>query len=98
MLVIGQCNRTVKGTVNTTCLCSVQCARVVDSHFAELTLVFLFCFFCFVLFCLFYFFMKTNNRCLVSFSNFVLVLINFDFVITRMITDRIGLHSVLLPL
>ena len=46
MLVIGQCNRTVKGTVNMSCLCKwterVTCAHAVVSHFAELTVVFFF--------------------------------------------------------
>ena len=42
MLVIGQCNRTVKGTVNMSCLCkwNVSCVHAVASHFAELTVVF----------------------------------------------------------
>ena len=69
MLVIGQCSRTVKETVNTSCLCKrterVMCMRC--------------CVFLFV-FCLFVFLMKTYYRFLVSFSNFVIVLINLDFV------------------
>ena len=38
------------------------CTRVVVAHFAEFTL---------------FFFMKTCNRCLVSFLNFVIVMINW---------------------
>ena len=80
MLVIGQCNRTVYAS----CLQldsvigqlkeqfirharvsgqNASCARANVSHFAELTD--------------FFFFMKTYSRCLVSFSNFVIALINW---------------------
>ena len=65
MPAIGQCNRTVKGTVLRHACVSGQnasCARANVSHFAELTD---------------FFFMKTYSRCLVSFSNFVIVLINW---------------------
>ena len=61
MLVIRQCNRTVKGTINTSCLCKWTgrvIARAVVSHFAELI-----------------FLMKTCNSFIVSFSNSVIVLI-----------------------
>ena len=38
MLVIGRCNRTVEGTINTSCPWSIRsCARAIISHFAELT-------------------------------------------------------------
>ena len=45
MLVIEQCYRTAKGTVHTSCLACVSgqnasCARVIVSHFAELTVGF----------------------------------------------------------
>ena len=69
MLVIGQCSRTVKETVNTSCLCK-RTERVMSMR-------------CCVFFCLFFvcfFLMKTYYRFLVSFSNFVIVLINLDFV------------------
>ena len=59
MLVIGQCNRTVEGTVNMSCLCQwtegTSCVCTVVSHLTELTGFFL---------------MKSYNQCLVSFSNF----------------------------
>ena len=61
MLVIRQCNRTVKGTINTSCLCKWTgrvIARAVVSHFVEL-----------------FFLMKTCNSYIVSFSNSVIVLI-----------------------
>ena len=75
MLVIGQCNRTVyasclqldsvigqlKGQFTRHACVSGQnasCARANVSHFAELTD---------------FFFMKTYSRCLVSFSNFVII-------------------------
>ena len=76
MLVIGQCNRTVyasclqldsvigqlKGQfIRHACVSgrNASCARANVSHFAELTD--------------FFFFMKTYSRCLVSFSNFVII-------------------------
>ena len=66
MLVIGQYDRTVKGTVNTSCLCKgterVMCARRCLA-FRRVT-----CFF---------FFMKMYRRCLVSLSNVVIVLIKW---------------------
>ena len=79
MLVIGQYNKTVyasclqldsvigqlKGQFTRHVCVSGQnasCARANVSHFAELTDIF---------------FMKTYSRCLVSFSNFVIVLINW---------------------
>ena len=56
--------RTVKGTVNTSCMCKwterVMCARCC-SAFRRVNS---------------FFFMKTYNRCLVSFSNFAIVFIN----------------------
>ena len=65
MFVIGQCNRTVKGTVNTSCLCKWT-ERVMYCCLA----------FRRVNYCLFFsfsLFIETYNhkRCLVSFSNFV---------------------------
>ena len=66
MFVIGQCNRTVKGTLNTSCLCKWT-ERVMYCCLAFRWVNC--CFFSF----LFLFLMKTynHNRCLVSFSNFV---------------------------
>ena len=58
-------DRTVKGTVNMFMPLEVdrtRHARAVVSHFAELTV----------------FFMRTYNRYLVSFSNFVIILINWQ--------------------
>ena len=64
MLVIGQCNRTVKGTVHTSCLSisgqDTSCMHTVVSYFIKLM----------------FFFRKTCKRCLVSFVNFDMVLIN----------------------
>ena len=64
--VIGQYSRTVKGTVNTSYPCNwterVMCVRCCLA-FRRVNCCF--------------FFMKTYNRCLVSFSNFVIVLINW---------------------
>ena len=72
--LIGQCTRhactwtvyrTIKGTVNTSCMCRwterVMCARCC-SAFRRVNS---------------FFFMKTYNRCLVSFSNFAIVFINW---------------------
>ena len=63
MLVLGLCIGQSKGQL-TRHACvggqSVSCARAVVPHFAESTV---------------FFFMKTYNRCLVSFSNFVIVFI-----------------------
>ena len=64
MLVLGLCIGQLKGQLTRhTCVGeqSVSCARAVVPHFAESTV---------------FFFMKTYNRCLVSFSNFVIVFIN----------------------
>ena len=58
MLVIGQCIRTVNRIFTRHACVSGQnasCARAVVLHFAELTD---------------FFFMKTCNRCLASFSSF----------------------------
>ena len=67
MLVIGRYDRTVKGTVNTSCLCKgterVMCARRCLA-FRRVT-------------CFFFFFMKMYRRCLVSLSNVVIVLIKW---------------------
>ena len=65
--VIGQYNRTVKGTVNTSCPCNwTECVMCVRCCLAFRRVN-----------CCCFFFMKTYNRCLVSFSNFVIVLINW---------------------
>ena len=65
MPVIGQCNRTVKGTVDTSCPCKftecLMCARCCLA-FRRVN-----CCFCY----------ETYNRRLVSFANFVIVLINW---------------------
>ena len=64
MFVIGQCNRTVKGTLNTSCLCKwTERVMYCCLAFRRVTVPFFF---------LFLFLMKTqnHNRCLVSFSNF----------------------------
>ena len=65
MFVIWQCNRTVKGTVNTSCLCKWT------EHVMYCCLALRRVNYCF--FFLFLFLLKTynHNPCLVSFSNFV---------------------------
>ena len=59
---------------------NMSCARTIVSHFAELT-DFFFDFFHWELalykYCIYIYIMKTYNQCLVSFSNFVKVLINW---------------------
>ena len=68
MLVIGQCNRTVKGQLTCrACVSGQNTSRMcaVVSHFIELTVFFLF------------FFKWKHIIGLVSFSNFVIVLINW---------------------
>ena len=84
--LIGQCTRyacnwTVKGTVNTSYLCKWR-ERVMRAR-------------CYLAF-RWVNWMKTYNRCLVSFSNFVIVLIIGDRTSCRPILSV--LHSVLLPL
>ena len=63
-LVIERCNRIVKETVNTSCLCEWTEHVMCTSCFLSFHLVN--CFF-------FFNFMKKFNQCLVSFSNFVIV-------------------------
>ena len=67
MHVIELCNRTVKGTVDMSCLCEwTECIMCTCCflHFAKLTVAV-------------FFFMKMYNQCLISFSKFVIVLINW---------------------
>ena len=62
-LVIRQCKRTAKGALHA-CVSGQKAsyARVIVAHFVELIV---------------FFFEKMYNRCLVSFTNFVIVLINW---------------------
>ena len=64
MLVIGQCNRTVKGRINMSCLWKwterVMCTHCCPAFFQ------VYC-------CCCSFFMKMYNGCLLSFSNFVML-------------------------
>ena len=68
MVVIGQCNRTVEGTVNTSCLHvsgqDASFARAIVALFAKLDVSF-------------FFVIKTYSRCLFFPLNFVITLINW---------------------
>ena len=69
MLLIGKCNRTYEGQLTRQICVSGQNAshaRAVVLHFAELTVV-----------VVVFFLIKQYNQCLVSLTNFVIVVINW---------------------
>ena len=86
MLVIGQCNRTVEGTVNMSCLCKwIEC------------IIWVWCCLTFhqVNYCFFFLIWLTNHNIICDYQMGLPLCSRLILLITWMITDQIGLHSVL---